>query len=430
MSPCRTQNGATACLCTQEPSFPAPEWNFSRADVHFLKGPFSLPSEPLHKLGIMNKHSLLALGVSSGLLTACGMTGPSNLRVHEVLLYGGTQERVAWVYGNVTGGPSSLRIGGATTEVRAQVQDPLAVPGTLSVNGNATYRTPTTRMEPKLSVARGADGLFTVVQNMAVPVRAVYYTDGRSWQKLSGTSGVVQAQMVQGLRGAGRLTDAEATALAAALQGQGPLSVAVLDETRVPDAPLAVEPRPNEYLRTALYILPGAVNVAGSAPEAPSGQPAPVRPAPTSPPSSAPGTGARVNITELAQGNNAAVTSFSIQVATTQAAANALYSQAYGRQTGGPSAPGVSGATLVGVFLGQRSTGGYAVRVTGASVSSGVLTLTVRVTAPGPDSITTQALTTPWTIVRVPGTYTRVTVVDEQGRPLSDTSGSGGGQTR
>lgn len=391
--------------------------------MHFLKMPFSRPSEPLHKLGFMNKTLLLALGVSSGLLSACGMTGPSNLRVHEVLLYGGTQERITWVYGNASGGPSSLRIGGATMEVRAQVQDPLALPGTLSVNGNATYRTPTTRMEQKLSVVRGADGLFTVVQNMAVPVRAVYYTDGRSWQKLSGTSGVVRAQAVQGLRGAGRLTDAEAAALGSALQGQGPLAVAVLDETRVPDAALAVEPRPTEYLRTALYILPGAVTVAGSTPAVP-----PARPTPTPSPSSAPSTGARVNITELAQGNNAAVTSFSVQVATTQAAANALYNQAYGRQTSPPSAPGVSGGTLVGVFLGQRSTGGYAVRVTGASASAGTLTLTVRVTAPGPDSITTQAITSPWTIVRVPGTYTQVNVVDEQGRPLS--GGSGGGQTR
>ncbi|WP_189005624.1 protease complex subunit PrcB family protein [Deinococcus malanensis] len=377
----------------------------------------------------MNKTLFLALGFSAGLLSACSMTGPSNLRVHEVLLYGGTQERITWVYGNLSGGPSSLRIGGATTEVRAQVQDPLALPGTLSVNGGATYRAPTTRMEQKLSVTRGTDGLFTVVQNMAVPVRALYYTDGRSWQKLSGTSGVVRAETVQGLRGAGRLTDAEGTVLATALQGQGPLAVAVLDETRVPDAALAVEPRPTEYLRTALYILPGVVTLARSAPAVPAPtQPAPTQPAPTPPASSAPSTGARVNITEVAQGNNATVTSFSVQVATTQAAASALYAQAYGRQTSPPSPPSVAGGTLVGVFLGQRTTGGYAVRVTGASASAGTLTLTVRVTAPGPDSITTQAITSPWAIVRVPGTFTRVNVVDEQGRPLSDQSG--GGQSR
>ena len=38
---------------------------------------------------------------------------------------------------------------------------------------------------------------------------------------------------------------------------------------------------------------------------------------------------------------------------------------------------------VVAVFLGQRPTGGYGVRVSGASVQNGVLTLTVNVTAPG-----------------------------------------------
>ncbi|MFC4425586.1 protease complex subunit PrcB family protein [Deinococcus navajonensis] len=361
----------------------------------------------------MTKTLFLALGVSAGLLSACAMTGPGNVRVHEALLYGGSQERIVWVYGQPGAGQSSLKLGGQTVELRPAVQDPLTVAGSLSVNGKATYRTATTSVGQKLSVTRGTDGLFTVTPNAGVRLQAVYYTDGQSWQKLSGTSGQVRGSATRGLQGAGQLTDDEAAALGQALQSQGPLAVAVLDDTAA-DPPLAVEPRPAEHLVTALYVLPGVRTVSiGRA-----------LPAPTTPTS--PVAGGRVTVNELARGNNAAVTTFTVQVATTQAAANALYAQAYGRQTGVPAAPSVSGSTLVGVFLGQRSTGGYGVQVTGANVNGSALTLTARVTAPGPGSITTQALTSPWIIVRVAGTFTQVSVVDEQGRPLTSAGDSGG----
>ncbi|WP_019585283.1 protease complex subunit PrcB family protein [Deinococcus apachensis] len=139
--------------------------------------------------------------------------------------------------------------------------------------------------------------------------------------------------------------------------------------------------------------------------------------------------GGRVTVTELASGTNANVATAAVQVATSQAALNALYTLAYGRQTGTPAVPTLrSGETVVGVFLGQRPTGGYGVRATGASVQGDTLTLTVEVRTPGPGAITTQALTSPWTLVRVSGTFRSVRVVDASGRPLQ--SGAGGGQTR
>ena len=136
-----------------------------------------------------------------------------------------------------------------------------------------------------------------------------------------------------------------------------------------------------------------------------------------------------MNLTELASGAYAKVTSFTVQVATNQTAANALFAQAYGNQSGTPSVSSVSGGTVVGVFMGQRPTGGYGIKVVSASASGGVLTLVVQVRSPGPGSITTQAITSPWTIVRVPGTYTQVNLVDEQGRPLQ-IAPDGGGNTR
>ncbi|SMB91366.1 protease complex subunit PrcB family protein [Deinococcus hopiensis] len=353
----------------------------------------------------MNKTLTAALALSAALLSGCSMTGSGQLRVHEALLYGGTQERIAWIYGNMgSGTASSVKLGGAALDLRAQVQDRLAVPGTLSVNGKATYRLPTSALPPKLSLVRDTAGLFDV--NFSHGVQAIYYTDGRTWTRLNGTSGRgVRGTGVTGLRDAGRLTVDEAEALGSALLGQGPLAVAVLNEGEVPDGPLTVEPAPSEYRRTALYVLPGILTVSALG--------GVTSPAPT------PTPGGRVSFSQVASGTNASVTEADVQVATTQAAARALLGLAYGRQTGIPSVPTLSGnETLVGVFLGQRSTGGYSVGVTDVSAQGGILTVTVSLQAPGAGSITTQALTTPWTVIRVPGIYRDVRVVDPQGRPV------------
>ncbi|WP_019585604.1 protease complex subunit PrcB family protein [Deinococcus apachensis] len=362
----------------------------------------------------MNK-TLTAALLGAGLLAGCSVNGPGTLKVHEVLLYGGTQERIVWVYGTLgSGGQTGVKLGGQAVDLRAQVQDPLAVAGTLSVNGKATYRVPTTVVSPKLVLTRDTRGLFDISFSEAGGI--IYYTDGRTWTRLNSTSGRgVTGTPVNGLRGAGNLTEAEATALGSALLNQGTLAVAVLNEATVPDAALAVEPTAGEYRRTALYVLPGVRTVTASA-----GNFTPT-PAPT--------PGGRLNLTVLASGTNASATTSAVQVATTQAGVSALYNVAYGRQTGVPNVPNLAGGeTVVGVFLGQRSTGGYSVRVTGASAQNGVLTLTVALSAPGPGTITTQAITSPWTIVRVPGSYREVRVVDIQGQPFEQ--GAGGGSVR
>lgn len=395
--------------------------------MHFLKVAFSWASDPIPKLVTMKKTVLSAALLGAGLLSGCSMTAPGNVRVHEVLLYGGTQERIAWVYGTLNSASGSLKVNTSALEVRPQVSDPLAIDGTLSVNGKATYRLPTGTLAQPLSLTRRSDGRFNGAPLNSAEISAVYYTDGRNWQKLSAWNGLVTATPVSGLQGVGNLTDAEANALGGALLNQGSLAVAVLNESGVPDGPLTIEPKPQEYLRTALYVLPNVATVTVAANPPISLNPKP--PVTTPVPPTTPVTGASVNLTELASGAYAKVTSFTVQVATNQTAANALFAQAYGNQSGTPSVSSVSGGTVVGVFMGQRPTGGYGIKVVSASASGGVLTLVVQVRSPGPGSITTQAITSPWTIVRVPGTYTQVNLVDEQGRPLQ-IAPDGGGNTR
>lgn len=354
----------------------------------------------------MKKSLLPVLLLSAGLFSACTMTGPGNLRVHEALLYGGSQERIVWVYGTLGGGAAgSLKLGGQTVEVRAQIEDAVATPGSLSVDGKATFRQPTSSIAAPLNVTRLSNGSFTVVTPGGLS--AVYYTDGQTWSKLSGLSGTVGAIAVSGLQSAGQLTDEEAGVLSRALLGQGPLAVGVLASVPAADAPLAVEPKPTESRRTALYVLPGVATVAGSLPQLPR----PPAPAPQP-------TGARVNVTEVASGTQSGVSEPTVTVAATASAAANLYAQAYSRQTGAPAAPDPGTGTLVGVFLGQRATGGYGVTVASATAAGGTLTLVAQVRAPQAGSITTQAITSPWTIVRVDGKYQSVRVVDESGQPL------------
>ncbi|WP_019008239.1 protease complex subunit PrcB family protein [Deinococcus aquatilis] len=350
------------------------------------------------------------LALSAGLLAGCSMTGAGNVRVHEATLYGGTQERIVWVYGTLgSSTQSSLKLGGTAVTLQAQVgQDPLALPGTLSVNGKATYRVATTPGSIKVNVTRDVSGRFSVQPEGGAALSAVYFTDGTRWQKLSTTNGVATGVSVNGLTGAGALTSEEGVALGQALLGQGPLAVAVLNEQSVADPALTVEPAPQESLRTALYVLPGVRTVAGT------GTTGTV----TTTPSTG-STAGRVGFVEIASGNNASASAGAVQVATTQAALGTLYATAYGRQTGIPAAPRLNaGETAVGIFIGQRNTGGYSVRVTNASAQDGVLTLTVALTVPGSGSITTQAITSPWTLVRLSGSYSQVRVVDTSGRPL------------
>ena len=346
------------------------------------------------------KWPLLALG--AGLLAGCAVSGPGNLRVHEAAISGAGAQRIVWVYGDLgNGANSSLKLGQDTVTLRPQVSDPLATPGSLSVNGKAAYVGRSEDTAVRLKLNQDAGGSFTVTPLAGSRVQAVYYTDGARWQKLSAGAGPTSGSSVSGLRGAGQLTDAEADALTRALSGQGPLAVAVLDEASAPGARIGVEPRPQEQRRTALYVLSSSQITHSTTPT---------------------GGGQNVNtgnVSEVARGTNASAEGPDVIVARSASEVRALYGVAYGRQTGSPTLPSLApGEALIGVFIGQRSSGGYGVRATGAAVQGNVLNLRVELTAPGAGSITTQAITSPWVIVRVGGTFSSVSVTDQTGRPF------------
>jgi hypothetical protein len=59
--------------------------------------------------------------------------------------------------------------------------------------------------------------------------------------------------------------------------------------------------------------------------------------------------------------------------------------------------------TVVLILLGQRPTGGYGVAVTSIDTGTEPVEITVEVTSPAADAMVTQALTSPYLIIGIPG---------------------------
>lgn len=345
---------------------------------------------------------LVSLTAGLALLTSCTVSGPKSIRVHEVTLYGNTQERIVWVYGNLLSNTAhmDLKLGGKMVKLASPVSDGLATNGSLSIDDKAVHRSKTTKMDQPLEISRGSKGMFKVKAKNSVA--AIYYTDGKNWQKLSGTSGVVKGKTNTGLRGAAALSSEEAEVLTKAFKGQGNMAVAVLNTA--PDKKIGVEPKPSEHLRSALYLLPNVPNMLQPVGQGTSGKdtPTPIQPA----------KGGAVKYDIVTQGSNANVQEAGYRVATDETQAIALLASVSSEPVA------LQNGTLIAAYMGQRSTGGYSINVKNVSVDNGVLTLTVDLEEPKPGDMTTQALTSPYVLVRVEGQYSDVKVVDSNGQPL------------
>lgn len=354
-----------------------------------------------------NKSILAGMAMGLTMLTACTVTGPQSIRVHEVTLYGGSQERIVWVYGQLLSSTTSmdLKLGGKMVKLAAQVSGGLATNGSLSVDNKVVYRTKTSEMKQPLEISRGSKGRFKVKTNNKV--KAIYYTDGQNWQKLSGVSGVVKGVSNTGLQGAGVLTDDEARVLSKAFKGQGNMAIAVLNSA--PDKKILVEPKPSEHLRSALYLLPNVPNMLTPIAQETTGT---VTQTPIKSVQGKPSKGGVVNYTVISKGANANVLEAGYKVATDDRQAAALFSAVSAR----PQSLG--DGTLIAVYMGQRPTGGYSLGVQEVDVDNGVLKLVVTFKEPKPGSMTTQAITSPYTLLRVEGKYKDVQVVDSNGQPL------------
>ncbi len=326
--------------------------------------------------------------VAAALLLLGGCVPTSALKMHDLYVYGVDNARITYFYGQA----GQLLYGGGTlvlTEPDAAAPAstrPFAVEGALLADGGPYLRQSLERLtEAPATVSRIP--LTTDVQvALAADVGEVVYYDGQSYLRLltEGAAGTLQRVVpkprLNRLRGLGELTGAEADALAATLEARGqPFAIAVLPTDALPPHPVDGLA---EHRRTGVFVQLGLKTV------------------------DAPATSVAEELTweVVARGSQAVgFSAASYTLVSNQDELIALWQRAYGSQLTVPPLPEFDyrRETVVALFMGSKPTGGYALDVLDARVEGGELYLDLRVTEPGPGAITTQALTSPWLLVRV-----------------------------
>ena len=320
------------------------------------------------------------------LLTACA-PGPT-VRMHDLYLFGMLDARLTYFYGD----PTELRYDGGTVQLtRAEsstrtTRDQFHVSEALAVNGQSYLQQSLPALaQPAVTASRIP--LTTDMQlHVRVPTKQIVYFDGSSFLLLAeeGIAGnqvrVVPRPLMNRLRGLGELNSAEAAMLENLLRSSGqPTVLAFLPTDDLP--PHSVDGL-EEQRRTAIYVQ----RAVGSDPGA-------FRPTPT-----------ELTWEVMARGNQAqGFDGPSYQMVANEAQLLELWNRAHSAQLTVPTAPRVDfqRETVVALFVGRKSTGGYSVDVRQVSEENGELYIDVAFSSPAPGAITTQALTSPWVMVRV-----------------------------
>ena len=317
------------------------------------------------------------------LMAACVPDGQP--RLHEIVLYGAENTRISYLYGS----PTVLMLGDSEVALERGAVDtsqPLALAEALSIDGEPFLREPVRRLAtPPTEVstlARSSDLRVEVEQDTG----PIVYFDGRMWFTLLGDgregmdTRVVPRPRIGGLRGLGELTRAEADALTAYVEELGPVAVTVMDD--VPARRRSAD-GVSQYMRTGLYLQTelGTSSVTSRQPD-------------------------RQEIVweVMAEGNQAV--GFERQnffLVQDESTLRSLWNRAHGSQLQVPPAPDVnfSRETVVALFLGTKPTGGYGIDVERVTLVNSELFVDVNLTEPAADAITTQALTSPWVMIRV-----------------------------
>lgn len=348
----------------------------------------------------MRHVSYLALALLL-LAAACAPVGTREL--HEVtLLDADGAVRYRYLYGSADAVP----LDGTDRSLGRTVGDaadgvPFAVAGARLVGGDPFLldRADAT-LEAPLVVARIP--LTTDLQVVTVrPVPRAYYFDGSRWFELPRdlpagvTRNVVPVPVSAPLRGAGSLTPAEADALAAGLAATGePRILATVDgsdltgEAPHPFAASAPEGL-DEYRHSAFWLQSGLATDTGA-----------YRPPPD-----------RLLFDVVAQGSQgAAPPSDTFTVLASEDDLRSFWNAVQaGSLTPAPLPELRFGReTVLAIRLSERPTGGYGIEIANVEKDGDDLFVDVRLREPAEGAIVTQALTSPWALVRVLGTEASV----------------------
>jgi len=343
------------------------------------------PARPTLARRTRATRAALPIALSAALLAACATDPAPDL--HDLTVTGALDERITWLYGT----PRTFTLDGiervleAPSEAAATL-DPWVVPGALSVDGAATLRADATPVEAPADVRRIP--LTTDLQLRTTrATRALLYYDCSSWLELGvfDPAGldvrVTPRPRIGGLRGLGELTASEADALRRVLEDLNePLVVTFLDGE---DVPRRAVDGTGEQRATAVHVTVG-LDTDGAA----------FRPSPRDVPFEVVARGAQAVGVDRA----------TYRLLRTREELTQAWNQAHGSSLSVPPVPSADLAreTLVAIFLGGKPTGGYGLDVEAASIEGGDLYVDVRATSPASGTLTTQALTSPWLLLRIP----------------------------
>jgi hypothetical protein len=331
------------------------------------------------------RRAVIVLAAFGLVLSACEADPAPTL--HELTVTGALERRVTWLYGE----PRGFTIDGTERALTAAPVGPTAEPWYVAAalwidDGPALVEPDVPAVTAPVTVRRIP--LTTDVQMRTErETRAVLYFDGSAWLTLGEFDPggldvrVTPRPRFGALRGLGELTNAEADVLARVLEGLGePLIVSVLADDEVPRR--AVD-GVAEARATAMHVVAGVpVDVGTFRP--------PARDVP---------------FEIVARGQQAVgVTSPAYQMLRTPEELVTAWNRAHGSALQAPPLPGVDfeRETLLAVFLGQKPTGGYGADVRGVTLEGGDLFIDLIEASPGPGAMVTQALTSPWLLMRVP----------------------------
>lgn len=326
-------------------------------------------------------------------LAGCVPQKPPAYQVSEVqLLFSDTTERWDYFYGD----PQTVRVGAQTLSLTAgNPQAVWAVPGALAISGQPVLREVAPARPNLLRASRSGSAI--VVQGQGEVRAAWVYESG--WSQLTSQGG--QNVLVPGTPHFGGLSEAEmAVVLQEVLARRGGRAVVIYELSQPVLPALTLDPAPQSYRITTLgvqYGLEGEGGIVGGA------NPSEVQ--------------------VLRQGANSAYTGSNPQafLATSASSFGPVWALVVGNILPRPAQPEVnfSQRSIAAFFVGQKPTGGYGLRFVSANSSGGTWRVTVELLQPAPGAILTQALTSPYLVLELPGPASRVEFVDASGRLLS-----------
>ena len=325
---------------------------------------------------------LLLLSVLGVTAAAQSVTAPASYRVSDITLYG-IDERHAVFYGDA----GTIRLGGnALNLTKASPQgnaSGLRLPDTLRVMGAASLALPAQTLTA-LTVFRNSGGLRLITR---VPLTSVYYFDGKRWNTMSRTiAGQENVKVTpvprNSIFGAGLLTNPEAIALGNYLTATKQ-EVVVGTGLSAPN-PSPFTPAPQSYRSTALFVQIGirdATDAAAAAAQVTSS----------------------VQVLQSGAQSLYAATTVETRLASSATEFGAVWQLAAGTQIPAPAAPSVdfTKQKVVTVFMGQKPTGGYGLRLVSSSQRRDGLRLLLEASAPAAGLVQSQVITSPYLMLTV-----------------------------